>query len=139
MRSGKTQKARACFKILGKTTLSAHAHMHLAISYKKEKEWAQALDTYQSMIAQGDGGIWPYIEMAKYYEHVARKPDRALHYANGALAFALNTAPLWGEDEQETAMIRKRINRLKEKQKKAMLCNMQEEKDNEFHGQSGRQ
>lgn len=127
MRGGNTQKARACFKILGKTTLSAQAHMHLAVSYKREKEWAQAKETYLSMIAQGDGGIWPYIELAKYYEHVAGNVDRALHYANGALVYALNTAPLWGENECETAMIRKRINRLKEKQKRAMYCKIREE------------
>ena len=128
MRGGKTQKARACFRILGKTTLSAQAHMHLAVSYKKEKEWAQALETYQNMIAQGDGGTWPYIEIAKYYEHIAKEPERALHYANGALAFTLNTAPIWGEDERETALIRRRISRLKEKQKKAMLEEIQEER-----------
>lgn len=127
MRGGKTHKARACFKILGKTTLSAQAHMHLAVSYKKEKEWAQALETYRNMISQGAGGIWPYIEMAKYYEHVAKNPERALHYANGALRFALNTAPLLGENDRDTTLIRRRISRLKEKQKIAMLEEIREE------------
>ena len=79
------------------------------------------------MIAKGAGGTWPYIELAKYYEHIARDVDRALHYANGALAFALNTAPLRGEDEQETLLIRKRISRLREKQKKASRCGVREE------------
>ncbi len=118
LRAGKTQKARNCFRILGHTTLSAQAHMYLAASYKKEKEWSEAVQTYQSMIAQGAGGTWPYIELAKYYEHIAKDIDRALHYANGALAFTLNTVPLWGEDERETSLIRKRIHRLKEKQSK---------------------
>ncbi|MBQ7886313.1 MAG: ribonuclease H-like domain-containing protein [Clostridia bacterium] len=128
MRGGKTHKARACFKILGKTTLSPQAYMHLAVSYKKERQWAQAIETCQSMISQGDGGIWPYIEMAKYYEHIAKDLDRALHYANGALVFALNRAPLWGEDERETSLIRKRIHRIKEKQKKASQSDIQEDK-----------
>lgn len=118
LRAGKTQKARNCFRILGHTTLSAQAHMYLAASYKKEKEWSEAVQTYQSMIAQGAGGTWPYIELAKYYEHIAKDLDRALHYANGALVFTLNTAPLWGEDERQTSLIRKRIHRLKEKQRK---------------------
>jgi len=128
MRGGRTQKARTCFKILGHSTLSAQAHMHLAVSYKKEKEWAQAAQTCQTMIAKGDGGIWPYIEMAKYYEHVVRDIPRALHYANGALRYALNTAPLRGEDEGQTALIRKRIDRLKNKQKKESDTDMQEER-----------
>lgn len=118
LRAGKTQKARSCFRILGHTSLSAQAHMYLAASYKKEKEWTEAVQTYQHMIAQGAGGTWPYIELAKYYEHIAKDIDRALHYANGALAFTLNTAPLWGEDEREITLIRKRIHRLKAKQSK---------------------
>ena len=118
MRGGKTKKARICFKILGHSSLSAQAHMHLAVSYKKEKEWKEAVSTYQSMIAQGAGGTWPYIEMAKYCEHIARDIPRALHYANGALANALNTALLRKADEREIALIRRRIERLKEKQKK---------------------
>ena len=116
MRGGRTQQARACFKILGHSTLSSQAHMHLAVSYKKEKEWAEAVETCQQMIAQGAGGVWPYIELAKYYEHIARDNDRALSYANGALRYALNVAPLWGADEQQTALIRRRIDRLRRKQ-----------------------
>ena len=127
MRAGKTQKARVCFRILGHTTLSAQAHMHLAASYKREREWSEAIGTCQSMICKGSGGTWPYIELAKYYEHIAKDVDRALYYANGALAFALNTAPLLGENDQEMATIRKRISRLKAKQKKASLCDVWEE------------
>ena len=71
------------------------------------------------MIAQGDGGVWPYIELAKYYEHIVRDIPRALHYANGALSYALNAAPLRGVDDKEMDLIRRRIARLREKQKKA--------------------
>lgn len=115
MRSGRTQRARACFRILGRSTLSAQAHMHLAVSYKKEKEWEEAVTTWQNMIAQGSGGVYPYIELAKYFEHIAKAPDRALRYAHGALACALNMAVLHREDEKQTALIRKRIGRLKRK------------------------
>lgn len=127
LRGGKTQKARSCLKILGHTTLSAQAHMHLSVSYKKEKEWAQAVQTWQNMISKGAGGVWPYIELAKYYEHIAKDVERALHYANAALSFALNSSILRGEDEQETLLIRKRISRLREKQKKALYASAQEE------------
>ena len=127
MRSGRTQRARACFKILGHSTLSGQAHMHLATSYKKEKEWTQAVNTWQSMIAQGVGGISPYVELAKYYEHIARDNNRALRYANGALACLLNAALLHGEDETQTRLIRRRIERLKRKQEKASQVDDQEE------------
>lgn len=118
MRSGRTQKARTCFKILGHSTLSAQAHMHLAISYKKEKEWAEAVSTWQNMVAQGAGGAWPYIELAKYYEHIAKDVPRALHYANAALNYSLNASLLWGEDETQMMLIRRRIDRLKKKLEK---------------------
>lgn len=127
MRGGKVNKARTCFKILGHSTLSAQAHMHLAVSYKKEKDWSEAIQTCQTMISMGDGGTWPYIELAKYYEHVARDIPRALHYAKGALAYTLNTAPLWGTDERESTLIQKRIHRLKEKQKQTLHFHRQEE------------
>ena len=120
MRGGNTQKARTCFKILGHSTLSSKAQMHLAVSYKKEKEWQEVIETCQAMIAQGAGGTWPYIEMAKYYEHIAKNPDRALHYSSGALAYVLNAAPIWGTDEREIALIRKRIERLKRKKYAAL-------------------
>lgn len=128
MRGGRTQQARACFKILGHSTLSAQAHMHLAASYKREKEWAEAVKTCQQMIAQGAGGVWPYIELAKYYEHIARDNGRALSYANGALRYTLNVAPLWGADEQQTAQIRRRIDRLRRKQERETGSQIQEER-----------
>ena len=115
MRGGHTQQARRCFKVLGRSTLSPQAHMHLATSYKRSREWEEAVTTCRTMIAAGEGGTWPYVELAKYYEHIARDIPLALRFANGALAFALNTAPLRGEDERETAHLMRRIDRLKRK------------------------
>ncbi|MGN0775467.1 MAG: ribonuclease H-like domain-containing protein [Candidatus Ventricola sp.] len=127
MRGGRTQQARACYRILGRSTLSTQAHMHLAVSYKKEKEWTEVTETCQRMIAQGAGGIWPYIELAKYFEHIAKDYERALVYANGALRYALNAAPLRGMDEQQTALIRRRIDRLRRKQERYTKSRIQEE------------
>lgn len=91
--------------------------MHLAASYKKTREWEEAEAAYLTMIAGGEGGAWPYIELAKYYEHVARDVPRALRYATGALRCALNAAPLCGGDAEETlAPIHRRIERLRRRQ-----------------------
>lgn len=116
MRSGRTKQARVCFKILGHSSLSSQAHMHLFASYKKERKWDEAVATCQAMISRGEGGTSPYIELAKYYEHVARDIPQALACAKGALTFALNSAPLLESDEAETAPILRRINRLRQKQ-----------------------
>lgn len=123
MRGGQTHKARRCMTILGKSTLAPQAHMYLASSYKKEKQWSEAVQTCQSMIAQGAGGIWPYIELAKYYEHIAHDDERALRYAAGALRSRLNLAPIQGEDDVQIESIRRRIERLRRKQeRKKMLA-----------------
>lgn len=117
MRGGHVGKARVCFKRLGRSSMGAQAQMYLAVSYKKEKEWTQTVSACQDMIACGTGGIWPYIELAKYYEHIEKDPVSALRYANSALIHALNTAPLGGLDEGQIETIRRRIHRLKNKQK----------------------
>jgi len=127
MRGGNTQRARTCFRILGHSTLSAQAHMHLSKSYKREKEWAEAVKTWQSMVTRGDAGVWPYIELAKYYEHVARDIPRALNYASGALRYALNASLLWDQDETRMMQIRKRIERLQRKMKNTPDCGVWEE------------
>lgn len=115
MRGGNTGRARECFRILGHSSMSSQAHMHLASSYKKEKEWQEAVSSYQTMIAAGEGGVWPYVELAKYYEHIERDLPRALRCASQALSLALNTAALSGEDEKELAALRRRIERLRRK------------------------
>ncbi len=129
LRGGRTQQARACFKILGHSSLSGQAHMHLAASYKKEHEWAQAVAAYQTMIAQGAGGTLPYVELAKYYEHIEKDVDRALGYASGALRYALNLAPLKGCDEGQLALLKRRIDRLKRKQQMMKQRNQFKEED----------
>jgi len=115
LRAGRTESGRRCLRIAGHSTLASGAHMMLAASYKRQREWAQAAETWQSMIARGTGGAGPYIELAKYYEHVVKDIPRALSCANGALRYLLNAAPLCGMDESETENIRRRIERLRRK------------------------
>ncbi len=115
LRTGCREKGRECLRIVGCSSLGAQAHMHLSLSYKKERDWAQALSSWQEMIARGEGGAWPYIEAAKYYEHVARDEEKALFYATHALSHVLNRAALYGDDAQGCDGIRKRIMRLKAK------------------------
>lgn len=115
LRSGRTESGRRCLRIAGHSTISSQAHMVLASSYKRSKEWEQVVNTCQSMLSGGLCGIWPYIELAKFYEHIEKEPQKALAYANGALRYALNAAPLHGMDEAETERILRRIERLRRK------------------------
>ena len=118
LRGGRTEQGRACMRILGHSTLSAQARMHLASSYKHTREWEAAADSCREMIARGEGGTWPYIELAKYYEHIAKDIPQALACARSALRHALSSALLTELDEAQTEPIRRRIARLQEKQRK---------------------
>ncbi len=115
LRGGQTERARRCLRIVGCSTLAPQAHRVLADSYKRGREWPQVIETCEQMIAAGEGGVWPYEELAKYYEHVARDLPAALRCASGALAFSLNAAPLRGEDPQQTQRLTRRIRRIKGK------------------------
>lgn len=120
-RGGRIPQARRCYKILGHSTLSAQAHMRLSDSYKKEKAWADAVDTWQTMIAKGEGGIYPYVELAKYFEHAERDIPRALSYAKSALTHALNASLLTPLENEQLAALHKRIDRLNKKQRHNLL------------------
>jgi len=126
LRGGRTESARACFRILGKSSMSAGAHLHLASSYKKEGDWEMTVSSCHEMISSGENGIWPYITLAKYYEHIIRDYPRALRYATGALQHLLNTAPISDIAESQLSAVHKRIDRLRRKNLQA-LNNHQEE------------
>ena len=114
LRGGHTEEGRRCLRILGMSSMSSQAHMVLSASYKKSREWASSVAMWTEMIARGEGGTWPYVELAKYYEHTERDYARALRYAGAALPRALNLSPLGGDDA-EIATLRKRVERLKRK------------------------
>jgi len=116
MRTGNTERARRCLKIVGRSSLSSQAHMILADSYKREKHWDDTISVCRNMIAAGSGGIWPYIELAKYYEHIDKDIDKAIRYATGALSHALNTAPMQKYNDAQLEQVMKRIERLRRKQ-----------------------
>lgn len=111
LRGGRIQQGRACMRIIGCGSLGAQARMHLADSYRHEREWSEAVAVWQAMIASGEGGAQPYLSLAKYYEHVERDTRRALACARGALTCAINTASITGSEAQMDA-IYKRIQRL---------------------------
>ena len=127
-RGGDVYRARKCYRILGHSSMSSKAHMHLAASFKRERNWEEAVSSWNDMIARAEGGVLPYIEAAKYYEHVMRDIPRALSYANAALAYELNMTLLRDEGQNETlSALHKRIDRLKKKQNKTISCRSQED------------
>lgn len=116
-RTGRITQARRCYRILGHSSMSSQAHMHLAASYKKDKDWDAALSSWRTMIAHGEGGSWPYIESAKYYEHIKRDIPKALSFANAALSYELNSRLLHSSDcDERIDELQRRVKRLMRKQ-----------------------
>lgn len=127
-RGGQKIRARTCYRILGHSSMSSQARMHLALSYKKEKEWKEVLDSCKDMIAQGEGDVWPYIEAAKIYEHVYQDMGMALKFANSALAYELNIRMIGSRaDDERLDMLHRRIRRLLKKQQKMNENQIQED------------
>lgn len=112
LRSGCTEKGRKCLRLVGRSSLSAKAYTTLSLSYKKERDWKQAVISWQEMISRGEGGVFPYIELAKYHEHIEKDYERALHFAKYALRYSANHSLLTGGDDMHQELLIKRIARL---------------------------
>lgn len=106
---GETVKARLCFRSLDPTRLSSLSRLQLADSLKKDHQPAQAAEVYEKMIQARQGGLFPYIALAKLYEHRLHDSQRALQLTEKALCIAAErNDPLYSELE-------KRYNRLNNK------------------------
>ena len=68
------------------------------------------------MIRRGEGGVAPYIELAKYYEHVAKDVPRALEITRKALLRLAEPTLLDSDTVQATRnAVQYRYDRLKRK------------------------
>ena len=56
---------------------------NLSLIYKKKGEWEKAVEIWESLINSGGSfSLFPYIELAKYYEHKAKDYDKAIDYVD---------------------------------------------------------
>ena len=85
-RSGERALARVCFRVAGTGKLAVQARAQLANSHRRDREYREATSVYQEMVTRGEGGITPYVELAKLAEHRLRDLERALGYTEAALA-----------------------------------------------------
>jgi uncharacterized protein len=51
--------------------------------YKQERKWDPALDLWQKAADRGE--LYAFIELAKYYEHIARNPREAFSWTRSAI------------------------------------------------------
>ena len=69
------------------------AAVHIAESYRREKDHEQAADAFEALRLSGRGGAQVYISLAKIYEHRFRQLDKALDIARRGMVYCLENLP----------------------------------------------
>lgn len=61
---------------------------HLSLAYKKEKKWTEACGLWEELLsASGRLYLFAATELAKYHEHKADDPEKALTYVESAIYY----------------------------------------------------
>lgn len=111
------EEARRCYQ-LATGRYHAPGQLRLAQSYRRAGELESARDVWLRMIARREGGVQPYVELAKHYEHRERDVASALDMTRCAMMLLAEPSLL---DDAETVRMRgelqKRYERLQAKQK----------------------
>ena len=77
-------EARRCYELAG-GEMHAASQSRLAQNYRKCGERTEAVRIWQDMIRRREGGVSPYEELAKHYEHVEKDYAAALDVVRKAL------------------------------------------------------
>ena len=112
------QEARRCYDLARKGRMGAEASGALAASYRRAGDRDEAAQIWREMIASGRGGVSPYIELAKYCEHVLKDPAGAMELTERAMARLAEASLREDRTVQETRNeLQYRYQRLKRKLK----------------------
>ena len=79
-----TEEARRCYQLAG-GSMHAASQSRLAQSYRRGGEKEEAVRVWQGMIRRREGGIAPYVELAKHYEHAEKDYAAALDVVRQAM------------------------------------------------------
>lgn len=126
---GDPERAIACYEAAIGGGLPGHlvplALRRLSQQYVRAGRWERALELWEGLVRHAPRReIWPYVELAKHYEHRARDVARASHYANRALEVAHWRASLGhlaadGDPMVSLRALRHRLLRLERKRAQA--------------------
>lgn len=96
------EEARRCWRLVKEGRMKAASAMQLAHSYRRAGDRQEAKRLWLDMIARREGGVQPYIELAKHYEHAENDPQTALEYTQRALMLLAEPALFANQTVQET-------------------------------------
>ncbi|WP_374712855.1 ribonuclease H-like domain-containing protein [Symbiobacterium terraclitae] len=94
----------------------------LSFAYKRAREQRQAVAIWEQMVESGGLALFPYIELAKYHEHVTRRYDLAEALTARALAVAEQRRSLTAAGGQaEYREVLHRLERLRRKRQRSSV------------------
>ena len=111
-KQGERTEAGACYRLaarerplstlnrLRERHVAGSANQRLSLMLRARQDWSAAETVWREMIERRQMGIFPYVELAKLYEHRAGDPRRALELTEAAFPLAL--------DEEKDALARRR-------------------------------
>ena len=127
-KQGEQVEAGACYRLaarerplstmtrLRERHVAGSANQRLSLMLRSGQDWSAAECVWREMIERKQMGVFPYVELAKLYEHRAGNPREALRLTEAALALA--------SEEEKTALERRKARLLariaaREKREKA--------------------
>ncbi len=87
----------------------------LSWQYKREDNYEEAVKIWQQMKDQGRGGLFPYIELAKFYEHVQKNCSRALKICEKAREYLRRKRAIISNWKDKRERLDHRIDRLQDR------------------------
>jgi uncharacterized protein YprB with RNaseH-like and TPR domain len=97
--------------------LRRQAVYHLSFHLKRQGNWPEAIELWQSAIEENHERLYPFVELAKYYEHRARDFQRAEEIVMAAMDLVRSVADSHGRwcTEQRMAELGHRLQRVQQK------------------------
>lgn len=108
------EEARRCYRLASRGKMRSQGQLRLAVSYRRGGDRLMAKEIWQAMVIRREGGITPYIELAKHYEHVEKDLPAALEMTRRALMMMAEPT-LFDDDavQRQRNEVQYRYNRLK--------------------------
>jgi uncharacterized protein YprB with RNaseH-like and TPR domain len=100
--------------------LRRQAVYHLSFHLKRQERWPEAIELWQLAIAEDHGRLYPYVELAKYYEHRAGDFVKAEEMVLAAIGWVKSSSPHRGSwwREQRLAELEHRLRRVQGKMRR---------------------
>ena len=117
-RVNQTEPARRCYRLASRGRMGDLASSALAVSYRRSGQREEAAEVWRQMIRENRGGVAPYVELAKYEEHIRRDLPEALRLTEQAIIRL--SEPGFGQDnavQENQNELQYRWQRLKRKLK----------------------